>query len=238
MRQAAPVEPEQLCNALFLRKLIRPPEDDCDSGYGSMNSMLSRLKTIIHWCLILICGVLILPFGILATLEKYLIHRDMFFILGAQISSLVPSPLGDYVRRAYYSMTLDRFHPSAILGFGSYFSKRGARIGKNAGAGAYCVLGLVDIEEDVRIASRVSIISGIHTHGGSADLGTNKWTATEFTRVHIGAGTWIGEGAVVGADIGRGALISAGAVVLSPVPDGVMVMGNPARSAPARRAAG
>jgi N-acetylglucosaminyl-diphospho-decaprenol L-rhamnosyltransferase len=49
--------------------------------------------------------------------------------------------------------------------------------------------------------------------------------------VRIGAGTFIGANAVVGAgvDIGRRAVVGAGSVVTRDVPDGVLVVGQPAR---------
>jgi acetyltransferase-like isoleucine patch superfamily enzyme len=49
--------------------------------------------------------------------------------------------------------------------------------------------------------------------------------------VRVGDDTLIGAGAVVtpGISIGRDAVIGAGAVVVRDVPDGVTVVGNPAR---------
>jgi sugar O-acyltransferase (sialic acid O-acetyltransferase NeuD family) len=49
--------------------------------------------------------------------------------------------------------------------------------------------------------------------------------------VRVGAGSFVGAGAVVrqGISIGRQAMIGAGAVVVKEVPDGAVVMGNPAR---------
>ena len=49
--------------------------------------------------------------------------------------------------------------------------------------------------------------------------------------VHIGNDAWVGFGAVIlkGAKIGRGAVVAAGSVVVSDVPDGAVVAGNPAR---------
>ena len=42
-------------------------------------------------------------------------------------------------------------------------------------------------------------------------------------------GVWIGEGAIVMADVGEGAIISAGAVVVTPIPKGAVAGGNPAK---------
>jgi acetyltransferase-like isoleucine patch superfamily enzyme len=48
-------------------------------------------------------------------------------------------------------------------------------------------------------------------------------------KVTIGPHTWVGEGAVIMADIGPRCMVAAGAVVSAPLPEGVMVAGNPAR---------
>ena len=47
----------------------------------------------------------------------------------------------------------------------------------------------------------------------------------------IGEKAWIGTGALIldGITVGRGAIVGAGAVVTKPVPDGAIVVGNPAR---------
>jgi virginiamycin A acetyltransferase len=175
------------------------------------------------------------PLALAVWLERRARREEGWFTMCAQTASLIPGKLGDLVRTAFYAMALDGFHTNAVVGFGSYFSKRGARVGQRVRIGAYCVVGLAEIEDDVRIASRVSIISGIHTHGRAADVVNEGWGAGQFQRVRIGSGTWIGEGATVGADVGRGALVAAGAVVLSAVPEAVTVMGNPARMVPPSR---
>lgn len=50
-------------------------------------------------------------------------------------------------------------------------------------------------------------------------------------RVHVGEGTLVGAGSVIlpGIRIGAWAIVGAGAVVTKDVPDGAMVVGNPAR---------
>ncbi len=154
---------------------------------------------------------------------------DEGFILGGQALALVPGVIGDAARAAFYARTLALFEPGAAVRFGSYFSKRGARVHAGAGIGAYCVIGLADLGPRVRIASRVSITSGLHYHG-SAARGVEDRDVVE--RVTIGANTWIGEGAVIGADVGANCIVGMGSVVVQPVPDGSTVMGNPARRIP------
>ena len=47
--------------------------------------------------------------------------------------------------------------------------------------------------------------------------------------VRVGAGSWIGSGAVILADIGKNCVIGAGSVVTRPIPDHVVAAGVPAR---------
>jgi serine acetyltransferase len=47
--------------------------------------------------------------------------------------------------------------------------------------------------------------------------------------VRIGAGSWIGAGAIILADVGRGCVVGAGAVVTRPLPDFAVAAGVPAR---------
>jgi sugar O-acyltransferase (sialic acid O-acetyltransferase NeuD family) len=56
-------------------------------------------------------------------------------------------------------------------------------------------------------------------------------------RVHVGANTWIGAGATIRprVRIGKNTIVGAGAVVVSDIPDGVVVVGVPAKSLPNRK---
>jgi virginiamycin A acetyltransferase len=86
----------------------------------------------------------------------------------------------------------------------------------------------VHLERNVLLAAGVHIPSGRHTHNIDIaspirDQGTARQT------VRIGAGTWIGAGAVVMADVGQDSIVGAGAVVTKPIPSRVMAAGVPAR---------
>jgi acetyltransferase-like isoleucine patch superfamily enzyme len=52
---------------------------------------------------------------------------------------------------------------------------------------------------------------------------------TIYETVTIGRETWVGEGAIIMANVGRRCIVSAGAVVTKEMPDNVVIGGNPAR---------
>jgi acetyltransferase-like isoleucine patch superfamily enzyme len=151
--------------------------------------------------------------------------------------SLLPGTAGDYVRRAFLARALAHCHRSATVKFGTLFSQTGARISDNVYIGPRCHIGLAHIERDVLIGAGVHIPSGGATHG-TADLDT-PIRAQEGRRevVRIGAGAWIGSGAIVMANVGRDTIVGAGAVVTKPLPDGVVAAGVPARVIRFRNAA-
>src|SRR5262249_50037952 len=89
--------------------------------------------------------------------------------------------------------------------------------------------GLAHLERDVLLGPCVHVPSGAHLHG-TDDLDSPIRTQPMRPRVvRIGAGTWVGSGAVVLADVGSNCVIGAGAVVTKPIPDNSVAAGIPAR---------
>ncbi|HUN27191.1 MAG TPA: acyltransferase [Steroidobacteraceae bacterium] len=162
----------------------------------------------------------------LCSLEKRLLRGELLFGFFAELGALVPGFLGRWLRGAYYFGTLERCSWETHVGFGSLFTHRGAQVGRHVSTGAYCVIGHAQIGDEVRIGSRVSLPSGRHQH---LDAHGRLAPVTRFERVTIGARSWVGEGAIVMADVGSGCIVSAGAVVSRAVPDGQLVAGNPAQ---------
>ena len=79
------------------------------------------------------------------------------------------------------------------------------------------------------MGSSVHIISGLRQHGFE-NLDTRiKDQPGELSSVSIGEDTWIGNGAIVAADVGKKCVIGVGSVVVKPIPDFVIAAGNPAR---------
>lgn len=154
---------------------------------------------------------------------------DDFFAAFGCLLSLIPGKIGSCMRLAFYKGTLESISSDVVIGFGSFFSRRGAVVGRNVCIGGYCILGKVLLGDRVLIASRVSIPSGKRQHGDAH--GREVPTAGEiiFDRVAIGNDCWVGEGAIVMADVGERSIVSAGAVVTRAMPPFRLIGGNPAR---------
>lgn len=170
--------------------------------------------------------LLVLPLIVLAWLEKRLSRGEIVFLLCAQFLAVVPGFPGQWLRGAYYFGTLDQCSWEVRFGFGTLFTHRGAVIGRRVSTGAYCVIGHAHVGEDVMIGSRVSIPSGKRQH---LDEAGRLAPVTRFEQVKVGSHCWVGEGAIVLAEVGAGSIVSAGAVVIDAMPDGKLIGGNPAR---------
>lgn len=147
----------------------------------------------------------------------------------SQVLALIPGLPGQYLRRAFLSRTIAHCAPTAVVEFGVTFSQTGARLDDRVYVGPFCSLGRVHLERDVLVAGGVHIPSGPDTHGTAAIAVAIRDQPGVRALVRIGAGTWIGNGAIVMADVGRDCIVGAGAVVVAPVPDRSVVVGVPAR---------
>jgi acetyltransferase-like isoleucine patch superfamily enzyme len=115
------------------------------------------------------------------------------------------------------------------LSFGVIFSHPTAKVGRSVYVGAYCCLGDVALEDDVLLGSHVSITNGAAQHGiGRLDIPIREQPGT-WPKVTIGKDSWIGDRAVVMADVGKHCVIGAGSVVTVPIPDYAIAVGVPAR---------
>jgi acetyltransferase-like isoleucine patch superfamily enzyme len=182
-------------------------------------SLRSALRATSLW----LAQVLLSPLLLLCWIEKRMGFGEQVFTTGAQFLSLAPGAPGSLLRKAFYMATLDGCADRAYVSIGTLIAHRDAVVFPDAYIGAYCIIGSVTIGEAVNIASRVSITSGRHQHPPGAA------GAPVFRRLTIGDRAWIGEGAIVMADVGADAVVGAGSVVVRDVPAGATVVGNPAR---------
>jgi len=143
--------------------------------------------------------------------------------------SLVPGLIGQYLRRAFLHRSIAKCHNTVVVEYGTTLSRAGTRLDENVYIGPGCHLGLVHVERDVLMAAGVRVPSGAMTHRIDDLSRPIREQGRSEQLVRIGAGSWIGEAAVIMADVGEGAVIGAGAVVTRPVPPRAVVAGVPAR---------
>ena len=148
----------------------------------------------------------------------------------AQSYALVPGLPGDYLRIAFYRLTLELCSLESRVSFGSFFAHPEASLDAGVYIGSYCILGRVKIGPRTQIASGVQVLSGKHQHARDANNRISGSDHGTFTTVSIGADCWIGAAAVVMADVGSSTTIGAGAVVTKPIPANTIAVGNPARA--------
>jgi len=158
------------------------------------------------------------------------VRRDLQAFQGlGQFLATAPGLPGSYLRVAFYRQTLRRCPPNAVVEFGSYFSHWDVEVGERVYIGAYCIVARCSIGDDTMFGSGVHILDGGRQHG--TDLGSSSFQdqAHESRRVSIGPGCWVGNQAVVMADLGPRTVVGAGAVVTRPSPGQEILVGAPAR---------
>jgi acetyltransferase-like isoleucine patch superfamily enzyme len=187
--------------------------------------MNSFSKMLADW----FAALIVLPAFLLYELGALVLGSDRAFPSWSQFLSLIPGLSGVYLRRAFYRLVFHRCDTGASIGFGAVFSHTGCSIGRNAYVGVFCCLGEITLEDDVLIGSHVSIMNGNGQHGTDRlDIPIREQPGL-WPHVTIGRDTWIGDRAIIMADIGRHCVIGAGSVVTSPIPDFAIAVGSPAK---------
>ncbi|MEZ4405493.1 MAG: hypothetical protein R3A52_03215 [Polyangiales bacterium] len=147
----------------------------------------------------------------------------------SQALALLPGLSGQFVRRAFYAAVVTECHEDSCIQWGTIFSNPDVTIARGVYIGARCTVGRAVLAPHVTIGSNVDILSGKNQHGfDDPDVPVQEQPG-RYDRVHIGENTWLGNGAVIMADVGARCVVAAGAVVVDRVPDDSIVGGNPAR---------
>lgn len=190
-----------------------------------MTPAARAVKNIVRFA----ASLLVLPLRLTLPLRAAVFGRERAFQATCEWLSLVPGFLGQYARRAFLAATTRGCGPDAVIGIGTLFSTPDVQIDGNAYVGPNCNLGWVHLERDVLVAAGVQIPSGPQTHGfDRVDIPIRDQPGAPVC-VRVREGAWIGNNAIVLAEVGRHAIVAAGAVVTQPVPDYAIVAGVPAK---------
>jgi len=147
----------------------------------------------------------------------------------SQRASRWPGLTGSYLRGAFYHHTLTRCPRSCRIEFGTLFATPLVELGEHVYIGAFNNIGHVTIGDDTLLGSGVTVLSGKRQHHFDRLDVPIRLQGGTFSRIHIGADAWVGNGAIVMDDVERQAIVAAGAVVTKRVAERTIVGGNPAR---------
>lgn len=187
------------------------------------------MKTVFKKVVNTLMSLTMLPLAVCYWALAALCGRSRAFPGFAQLMSLWPGLTGAYLRRAFYQWVLTQCDQDVFVSFGTVFSHQGVTLGETVYIGVGCMIGDVELQKDVLIGSHVSVINGSRQHSiERLDLPIREQPG-EYLRLVIGEDTWIGDRAIVMADVGRHCVVGAGAVVTKPLNDYDIAVGNPAR---------
>jgi virginiamycin A acetyltransferase len=182
------------------------------------------MKNILKYLFILLS----IPFYILLLITPTSHRKSMFSTL-SQLLSLLPGKLGSYYRKAFYHLSMQQCHFNGVIGFGTLFSNPDTEIDENVYIGPQCNIGKSVIGKNTLIASGVNILSGKNQHNFD-DINTPiQQQGGQYEKILIGEDCWIGNTAVIMANVGNKVIVAAGSVVVKDVPSYAIVAGNPAK---------
>jgi len=155
--------------------------------------------------------------------------NENVFVSFGQLLSLIPGSVGNMLRRGYFILCLEHVAWDCGIGFGTWFSHAAIKVEPGVSIGAHCLIGMCHISKNTLIGSNVDILSGRRQHNFcNREINISKQRGT-FQAIKIGSDCWIGNSAVVMADVGNHCVVGAGSVVVKPVPNNSVSVGNPAK---------
>lgn len=186
------------------------------------------IKNVFRSALLGIALFFAMPLYVIYICIGFFVGKDRIFSGFSQLLSLFPGILGKILRRGFYILALKKCSPQVVIDFGTFFSKFDVIIGRNVYIGAHCIISSCIIGDDVIIGS------GVHVANKNMHFFDNlekpiRLQGGRRRQTHIGNDCWIGNKAIIMADIGDHCVIGAGSVVTKPLEAQSIAVGNPAR---------
>lgn len=171
--------------------------------------MKSGLKQTVKLLFLL----LVLPLLLLMELSALLRGKDPAFQAMSQFLSLIPGITGVYIRAAFYRLACPNTSDQISVGFLTVFSHRNTTIEAGVYIGPQCNIGKCIIGSDTMLGSGVHILSGNKQHNFD-DIDTPmQQQGGAYQQVRIGKDCWLGNCAIVMADIADHSIVAAASVV-------------------------
>lgn len=168
-------------------------------------------------------------------LIRRIADQDRLIAGYSQFLSLFPGQLGNYLRKCSLQFMITHCSTDAVISFGVLLSQQDTEIHQGTYIGPQCNIGRCTIGANCLLGSGVHLMSGKKQHNFE-DLDTPiREQGGHFDKITIGEDTWIGNGALVMANVGKKCVIAAGSVVTQDVEDYCIVAGNPARVIKSRK---
>lgn len=169
------------------------------------------------------------PLVVLYWLLRPVSREDSLFAGFSQTVSLFPGLLGSYLRIAFYRCAMSHCASDSYIGFGTLFSHRDTELHSGIYIGPQCNIGLSTIHRNCLLGSGVHLLSGKNQHRFDDPSIPIRLQGGEFNKISIGENSWVGNGAIIMANVGRDCIIGAGTVVTTDIPAGSIVAGNPGK---------
>lgn len=174
--------------------------------------------------------ILALPIYISYALFCLIGKKDSIFQAFSQMLSLIPGKIGSYLRASFYHLACEETSLNISVGFLTVLSHWDTTIGEGVYIGPQCNVGKCKIAPNTLIGSGVHILSGKRQHSFSNIDIPVKEQGGHFEKISIGTDCWIGNSAVILANISDHCIIAAGSVFTKDCSNsGDIFAGNPAR---------
>lgn len=173
--------------------------------------------------------LLVLPLFLIYELLSLIGSRDGTFQSFSQVLSLIPGKIGIYTRAAFYRLACTNTSDEISIGFLSIFSHSDTTICRGVYIGPQCNVGKCTIEENTLVGSGVHILSGKNQHNFSDRDKPIQDQGGSFEKITVGKDSWVGNKAIVMADLPNHSIVAAGSVYVTEIQQPWTILGgNPA----------
>mgnify|MGYP005749005163 FL=1 len=188
------------------------------------------MKNIIKFLIKKIFILLALPCFLLFLLLNLFSKGESTFQSFSQLLSLFPGKIGIYLRAAFYHLTCPNTSDNISIGFLTIFSHRDTSIAEGVYIGPQGNIGKCRIGKNTLLGSGVHILSGKNQHEFSDLSKPIQQQGGTFTKISIGEDCWLGNGAIIMADVADQCIVAAGSVLTKDTAtEPTIYAGNPAK---------